>query len=101
MSEIPIRPLLKQGHDRLLVLFFLRTYFEKRRKTKLLSSVAQKIFYFIASSIDHLKERDYLFKIKFFEMNKGAGLASLLIRYKKNVFEEDAFVRTSTVSGIF
>ncbi len=101
MSEIPIRPLLKQGPDRLLLLFFLRTYFEKRRKTKLLPSVAQKIFYFTASSIDHLKEYDYVFKIKFFGVNKGVGLRSLLVRYKKNVFEEDAFVGTSTVSERF
>ena len=48
MSETPIRHLLKRGHDRLLVLFFLRTYFEKRRKTKLLSSIAQNTLYFTA-----------------------------------------------------
>ena len=106
MSEIPIRPILKYGHDRLLVLFFLRTYFEKRRKTKLLSSIAQRIFYFTATTIDtaikigSLKP-DYLFRLMFCGMNEGVGLRSLIRRYTENVFKEDAFVGTSIVSERF
>ena len=69
MSETPIRPLLKRGHDRLLVLFFLCTYFEKRRKTKLLSSIAQKIFYFTATPPPiKVNVRFMLAKLPFFEI---------------------------------
>ena len=100
MSKIPIRPLLRHGHDRLLVLFFLRTYFEKRRKTKLLSSIAQRIFYFSAITIDSLNP-DYLLRLMFCGMDEGVGLRSLIRRFTKNVFEEDAFVGTSIVSERF
>ena len=100
MSKIPIRPLLRHGHDRLLVLFFLRTYFEKRRKTKLLSSIAQRIFYFSAITIDSLNP-DYLLRLMFCGMDEGVGLRSLVRRFTKNDFEEDAFVGTSIVSERF
>ena len=100
MSKIPIRPLLRHGHDRLLVLFFLRTYFEKRRKTKLLSSIAQRIFYFSAITIDSLNP-DYLLRLMFCGMDEGVGLRSLIRRFTKNDFEEDAFVGTSIVSERF
>ena len=39
---------LKQGRDRFLVLFFIRTYFEKRKRTKLLPSIAYTLFRLIA-----------------------------------------------------
>ena len=100
MSETPIRPLLKRGHDRLLLLFFLCTYFEKRRKTKLLSSIAQRIFLFTAITIDSL-EYDYMFSLNFCAAYYGVGLRSLIRRFTKNVFEEDAFVGTSIVSERF